>query len=335
MLEFANDAHQQSSSAQATAAAPAAPETPTMKDKPTLEGQGRSPHFAASQMVLRGSAVQIAERKAFLKVEPRRCRMWAHHDRDPVWYTEESCADVIASIRKNGQQEAAVARKLEGDPQFDYEIVIGGRRRFACEVLGMPLQIEIKQLSDAEAAVLMHIENSDRKDISPMEKAQSYARHLKAGLFGNQELLAEAINRSPGQVTKMIRAASLMEVPQVRRLISDVRTVSIEDAYRVASLLEADATRGIVLKAADQMARSGSHEGKNSSAVLKLLAAAPTRSALSSALKKDYNVGKQGKLVVTRNSKGKVTFAFPKGITPSNREEVIAAIREVVEDLTK
>lgn len=296
------------------------------------DGSAKPAHFVASQMALRGP-VPIAERRAILKVDPKRCRMWAHHDRDSVWYTPESCADMISSIRKSGQKEPAVARRVEGEADCDYEIVTGGRRRYACEELGISLHIALEQITDREAAVRMHIENHDRQDISPMERALSYARHLKAGLFKNQEELANEILMSAGQVTKMMRAASLMEVPAVRKLISDVRAVPLEDAYRVASSLADEATRGIVVKAAEQMGRSGSHQGKSASAVLKLLLLAPSRSTLSVAMKKDYNVGVQEKCTVTRNSKGKVTLAFPKGFTEGNRTDVLAAIERVVDEL--
>lgn len=306
-------------------------ETPTSAAPSGTEPKA---HFAASQMVLRGSPVPIAERRAVLSVDAKRCKLWPFHDRDQIWYTPESCSDVIESIRQEGQKDPALARKLEGDPNFDYEIVIGGRRRYACETLGIPLKIEIAQITDREAAVRMHIENHDRQGLSPMESAMSYARHLKEKVFPNQEELAKSIRRSPAQVSKMVRAAGIMEVSAIRKLFPDVREIPVEEAAKVASLLEQDSTRGIVIKAAEQMGRSGSHKEKRASARLKLLISAPQRSSLSTALKKDFNVGKQGRAFVTRNTKGKVTLAFPNGITAENREEVLVTVNEIVDVLT-
>lgn len=106
-------------------------------------------------------------------------RPWKYHNRTEAWYTRERCQDLIESIAKDEQQEPALARKISGDPAFDYELIYGMRRRYACEVLNKKLKLRVIEADDACAAVLMHIKNADRQDITPMERARSSPRRMR------------------------------------------------------------------------------------------------------------------------------------------------------------
>ena len=133
------------------------------------------PVLAAAEMATHGAhRARPLERENIFAVDPRRVRPWKYHNRTSAWYTRERCLDLIESIAKDGQQEPALARKLSGDPNFDYELIYGMRRRFACEYLNAKLKLRVLDADDARAAVLMHIENADRQDITPMERALSF-----------------------------------------------------------------------------------------------------------------------------------------------------------------
>ena len=101
---------------------------------------------------------------------------------------------------------------------------------------------------DARAAVLMHIENADRQDITPMERAISFQVQAEAKVFATQEAMAEALGVSKGQVAKMIKAAGLLKVPAIGALFSDRSVVPVEQAYKVAALME----RGLVRSEGDR-----------------------------------------------------------------------------------
>ena len=145
-----------------------------------------------------------------LSVDPKRCRPWRYHNRSDAWYTKERCQDLIDSIVKDGQLEPALARKLAGDADFDFELIYGMRRRFAAEFTHSKLKIRVTEADDAKAAVLMHIENADRQDITPMERALSFLQQLEAKVFSTQEAMAEAFGLGSPQVTKMLKAAQLL-----------------------------------------------------------------------------------------------------------------------------
>jgi hypothetical protein len=50
-------------------------------------------------------------------------------------------------------------------------------------------------------------------------------------------------------------------------------------------------------------------------------------------MKREYHVGPSTRMAVSRNAKGKVTMAFPKGLRESDREGLLAAIEKVLKDL--
>lgn len=94
----------------------------------------------------------------------------------------------------------------------DVELVYGARRLFVARHLNVPLRVEIREMTDQEAAVALDIENRQRKATSPYERALSYVRWLDAKVFASQEEIAAALRISPSQVSRAIRLASLPAV---------------------------------------------------------------------------------------------------------------------------
>jgi ParB family chromosome partitioning protein len=307
------------------------------KDRPSaaapeagVVGAARSV-MPTAELAITGRMAPPLERENIFAVDPKRVKPWAHHNRTAAWYTRERCLDLIESIAKDGQQEPAVARKLTGDPKFDFELISGMRRRFACEFLTTKLKLRIVDADDVRAAVLMHIENADRQDITAMERALSFQEHLDARIFATQEALSEAIGLSKGQVAKMVKAASLLRQASLAALFVDKGAVPVEPAYKLAALMDRPGAKEVVLQAAQNLGRKG--EAREPGAVLKALLASLDNSKKFEAVQKTFNVGAAGRLVVTRNARGKVTMAFPRGLKGLEKVEVLAAVEKVLADL--
>ena len=299
---------------------------PSPLDRPT----SARPVLAAAELALTGRTVPALERENIFAVDPKRVRPWKYHNRTSAWYTRERCLDLVESIAKDGQQEPALARKLSGDPNFDYELIYGMRRRFACEHLNAKLKLRVLEAEDARAAVLMHIENADRQDITPMERAMSFQAQIEARLFSTQEALAEAIGLSKGQVAKMVKAAALMRLSSIGTLFSDKSLVPVDQAYKLAALMERSGAKEVVLKAAQNLAAKGRREPRET---LKALLGSLDRSSRFEPVQKAFNVGAAGRVMVTRNARGKVTLAFPKGFKGVEKTEVLAAVEQVWKEL--
>jgi ParB family chromosome partitioning protein len=297
-------------------------------DKPNV---GR-PVMAAAEMALTGRVVPALERENVFLVDPKRCRPWKYHNRTAAWYTRDRCQDLVESIAKDGQQEPAVARKLSGDTDFDYELIYGMRRRFACEFLNTKLKLRVIEADDARAAVLMHIENADRQDITPMERALSFQAQLEAKLFATQEALSDAIGLTKGQVSKLVKAAGLLRHAAIGQLFLDKSLVPVDQAYKLAALWERPGAKEVILKAAQTLAQR-ERTSRTPAETLRALIGSLDRSRKFEPVQRHYNVGAAGRVTVTRNARGKVTLAFHHGLGGVDKADAVAVIERVLTDL--
>jgi ParB/RepB/Spo0J family partition protein len=290
------------------------------------------PKVPAAELALTGRTSPLVERTNVLSIDPKRCRPWKYHNRTAAWYTKDRCQDLIDSVVKDGQLEPALARKLNDDPNFDFELIYGLRRRFAAEFTHTKLKIRLTEADDAKAAVLMHIENADRQDITAMERALSFQQQLEAKIFSTQEAMAEAFGLSKGQVTKLLKAAQLMKQTSIAQLFADKSAVPVEAAYQLAVLMDRPGAKDVVLKAAQNLLAKG-EGGRTPGATLKVLAGSLDRSRHVEPIKREYHVGPSTRMSVTRNPKGKVTLAFPKGLREADRAGLLLAIDKLLTDL--
>lgn len=144
-----------------------------------------------------------------VRIDPFRCRMWPLHDRLRDHITLESCRVEIDSFRRHGQLVPALGRVLQDDPSADAELIYGARRLFIARHLEIPLLVELRELSDREAIVAMDIENRHRVDISPYERGLSFSRWVRSGYFASQDELANALQVSASQVSRLLKLARL------------------------------------------------------------------------------------------------------------------------------
>ena len=297
-----------------------------------LERSPAQPTLAAAEMALSGRSMPAMEREVILAVDPKRCRPWKFHNRTEAWYTRERCQDLIDSIARDGQLEPALVRRIQGEKDYEFELIFGMRRRFACEATGQKLKVRVLEADDARAAVLMHIENADRQDITPMERAISFQLQGVAKVFPTQTAIAEALGVSKGQVAKMIKAAALLKVPAIGALFPDRSVVPVEQAYKLAALMERPGAKEIVLKAAQSLGQRGG-AARPPTAVLNQLLSSLDRRTTFEVMRREYNVGSAGRVQLMRNPKGKVTLTFRTGLKAADREAVIAAMDKILADL--
>lgn len=155
------------------------------------------------------------EEKVLRWVDPASCVMWQRHNRDYALLTEESCRDLIDSIKAQGQQEfPAIVRRHPG-PGADYEVICGARRHFAVSWLRannypqFRYLVEERELTDEEAFRLSDIENRDREDLSDLERARDYAQALELYYNGRQKTMAERLEVSEAWLSRYLQLARL------------------------------------------------------------------------------------------------------------------------------
>jgi ParB family transcriptional regulator, chromosome partitioning protein len=151
----------------------------------------------------------IRDSGSFVTADPFRCRIWALNDRIKDDVTEASCRAEIESMARDGQLVPVIGRALEGNPDFDIEVVCGTRRLFIARHLKIPLRVEIRELTDRQAAVAVETENSLRKQTSPYERGLWLAKLLKQNLYRSQDEMARELGITPTQVTRLLKFAEL------------------------------------------------------------------------------------------------------------------------------
>ena len=119
----------------------------------------------------------------------------------------ESLEELAASIRERGVLEPIVVRPLKGHAGM-YEIIMGERRYRASKIAGMEtIPAVIKNLTDEEAAADALLENFQREDLNPIEKARAVQGLLQ---FMSYEKVCRTLGVSE---TTVRRSLDLLELP--------------------------------------------------------------------------------------------------------------------------
>lgn len=178
-------------------------------------------------------------RKILVKIDPARCRPWKYHNRNEWWLTSERSEALVDSITKQGQMQPGIVRRIENDPDYDYEIIFGLRRWYACSLANIKYTAETTSADDNTCARMMLDENEQSQDVSELEKCFSMADQV--ALFGTAAELARQLNLTKQIVGRRLSAARLRDYPGVMALLTPVITgVSLQRAKDLIDYIEQD-----------------------------------------------------------------------------------------------
>lgn len=118
--------------------------------------------------------------------------------------------ELASSIRTHGLLQPIVLREVKSR----YQLIAGERRfRAAMKLNWTHVPATIVEASDREMAELALIENLQRKDLNPIEKAMSFDRYLREN-NATQEELSRRLNIDRSTISNFIRLLTLPEVIQ-------------------------------------------------------------------------------------------------------------------------
>ncbi len=122
-------------------------------------------------------------------------------------FDEQALQELAESIRSQGVILPLVVRQTGAG----YEIIAGERRWRAARIAGLEtVPAMVRQATDAEMLQLALVENVQREDLNPIERALAYRRLIDQ--FGvTQEAIAAATGRSRASITNTLR---LLKLPQ-------------------------------------------------------------------------------------------------------------------------
>lgn len=115
-----------------------------------------------------------------------------------AYHTAETL-ELTESIRQRGQVVPGIVRP-KGER---FEIVSGRRRLAVARDLGLKFRAIIRSLSDTDAIILQGEENSNRKDLTFIERCMFGARLESAGY--TRDIISTALSTSPSHLSEMLK----------------------------------------------------------------------------------------------------------------------------------
>lgn len=121
-------------------------------------------------------------------------------------FDQESLVELAESIKSSGLIQPIVVRPLNND---SYEIIAGERRWRAAQLAGLDtVSCLIQNYSDEQAAAVTLIENLQRKDLNPIEEAQSLQRLVEEFAYSHEEV-GVVVGKSRTKITNTLRLLRL------------------------------------------------------------------------------------------------------------------------------
>jgi ParB family transcriptional regulator, chromosome partitioning protein len=117
----------------------------------------------------------------------------------------ESLAELAESIREHGVLEPIVVAKTPAG----FQIIAGERRWRASKLAGLTkVPVLIKETSPQGMLEMAIVENVQRQDLNPLERAQAYKRLMDEFGLTNAEI-AQRVSKSPAYISNTIRLLTL------------------------------------------------------------------------------------------------------------------------------
>jgi ParB family chromosome partitioning protein len=147
-----------------------------------------------------GRQLEQARERQIQLIDPKLARPSTLMNRHESSFQSQAYFDLVTSVKAaGGNEQPAFVRRLQDDPEHQFEIIAGLRRHRAALETGTLLKVAIEEVDDRRAYDIMSRENSARADLSPWE----WGRHYLAGLAihqCNQKELAERVGMSEAHV---------------------------------------------------------------------------------------------------------------------------------------
>jgi len=160
-------------------------------------------------------------------------------------FSDEAITALAESIRDHGMLQPILVRPMEDG---SYRIVAGERRWRAARMLGLDeVPVNIKEMTDTEAAQLALIENLQRENLNPVEEAMGFKELIeKYGM--TQDAVAKTIGRSRSSVSNSMRILALPD--RILNMVEDGE-LSLGHAKALLSFENEDLMIATAVKAAN------------------------------------------------------------------------------------
>ena len=232
--------------------------------QPEAEGQGKASGRSGARRALgRGLGVLIpgadlTPDRGVIEIPVDRIRPNTLQPRSG--FGSESLAELEASIREHGLLQPVLVRPVGGC----YELVAGERRWRAAAAAGFKtVPAMVRSLDDRGVLEAALVENLQREDLGPLERARAYRRLVEE--FGlSQEDVARRVGRSQPSVANTIRLLSLPSEVQSSLEAGRISEgharalLAIQDPARLLAVWRQVESRGLSVRATEALGRRAS-----------------------------------------------------------------------------
>ena len=140
-------------------------------------------------------------------------------------FEEEALEELTNSIKERGIIQPLIVRKLD-DENDKYELVAGERRWQSAQSAGLnEVPVVIIKADNLKSLELAITENVQRKDLNPIEEAESY-KNLIENFGYDQDKVSKFIGKSRTYITNSLRLLSLPD-----KIINMVRLEKITQGH--------------------------------------------------------------------------------------------------------
>lgn len=158
-------------------------------------------------------SIEDLKRRSIIEVDPRMVDAAGLKDRLD---SEDAGLDgLVASIREYGQQVPVLLRINPNSPER-YQIVYGRRRVAAMRQLELPVKALIRELDDRALVLAQGQENTARKDLTFIEKA-NFARQMRDAGY-ERKIMCDALAMDKTLISRMLSVADRIPVPLIEAI---------------------------------------------------------------------------------------------------------------------
>lgn len=219
-----------------------------MADSPPARVDTAKPRYTGGAIGAVSQSIAELKRRAIAEIDPRLIDNAGLHDR----LDQDDDLDALAeSIREYGQQVPVLLRPNPNDVER-YQVVYGRRRVAALKRLGQPVKALVRVLDDRELVMAQGQENTARKDLTFIEKANFARQMVKAGY--SRKAICDALHMDKTLISRMLSVADRVPV-EVIEAIGSAPGIGRDRWLTLADMIEGRAEEALALakgKTSDQ-----------------------------------------------------------------------------------
>ncbi len=237
--------------------------------------------------------------------------------------TPESLTDLIESIRQHGIIEPLVVAKTPAG----YQIVAGERRWRSAKILGLKtIPVIIRKTTPKQMLELALIENVQREDLNPLERAKAF-QQLEEEFDLSLGEIAKKISKSTAYISNSIRLLSLPDAVKdglLSKLISEghARAIAgLKDNQKIIDIYKQILREKGSVRRAEELVRAAKDQPLRPTAPNRPRKMIKEYKKISDKIKQSLDKSETTKVKLSRSrSQTKITIIFQGGIEETEKQ---------------